>query len=263
MSTPLDTDAYEEWMLGQGLSAKTIRLRKLFAVRVLGDWGTWDQPPSFVSGWLAQYDQWTRRTYQNHLASLYKFLVEVGALESSPVARIRMPPNPAPRPKPLSDVELETVLSSARGNLRAWLLLASKAGLRASEIAKLRGEDVDEFGLTVLGKGSKVERLPLHPEIVRLAQDYPARGWWFPSGQNVPAGHVAGNSVTILVGRHFRAHGIDGSIHRCRHTYGTRLVRAGTQLHVVQSLMRHSSLATTQAYLGVDEEERTAAIARI
>lgn len=252
-------EEYREWLIGQGFSPNTVKSRVILAARVLAEWGTWDQPPTVVASWLALYDQWTRRTYQNHLTSLYAFLVDVEVLRASPVARIRSTPMPDPRPKPLSDVELAAVLGSADGDLRAWLLLASKAGLRAHEVAKLRGEDVDAFGLTVRGKGGKVARLPVHPLLRELAEEYPTAGYWFPAN----GGHVTAQLVTRRVGKHFRAHGVEGGIHRCRHTYGTHLVRAGTPLHVVRDLMRHSSLATTQSYLGVNEEERLAAIASI
>jgi integrase/recombinase XerD len=256
----LEVGQYRDWLTGQGFSGTTVAIRVTLASRLLVEWGTWDQPPTVVASWLSQYDQWTRRTYQNHLTSLYRYLVEVEALRVSPVARIRATPMPDPRPKPLSDADLATVLATADGDLRAWLLLASKAGLRAHEVAKVRGEDVDAFGLTVRGKGGKVARLPVHPLLRELAEEYPAGGYWFPAN----GGHVTAHAVTTRVGKHFRAHGIeDGGIHRCRHTYGTHLVRAGTPIHVVRDLMRHSSLATTQAYLGVNEDERLAAIASI
>ena len=53
---------------------------------------------------------------------------------------------------------------------------------------------------------------------------------------------------------------IEGSIHRCRHYFGTELLRAGVSVRVIQTLMRHESLATTANYLGVDEDERVAAV---
>ena len=57
--------------------------------------------------------------------------------------------------------------------------------------------------------------------------------------------------------------GLPGSIHRFRATYGTNLLRNGENLRVVQELMRHASLATTQHYLGVSEDEKRDAIGRL
>ena len=62
------------------------------------------------------------------------------------------------------------------------------------------------------------------------------------------------------MGKLFTALGISGSIHRVRHVYGTRLLRAGVNIRVVQKLMRHSSLATTATYTAVDESEMRSAI---
>ena len=59
---------------------------------------------------------------------------------------------------------------------------------------------------------------------------------------------------------HMRRHGLSGSLHRCRHTYATTLLRSGVNIRVVQSLMRHESLSSTQAYTAVEDDERTAAV---
>ncbi len=58
----------------------------------------------------------------------------------------------------------------------------------------------------------------------------------------------------------FDALGIEGSIHRCRHVFGTRLLRQGVHIRTVQKLMRHASLSTTANYTAVDEDELRAAI---
>jgi integrase/recombinase XerD len=69
--------------------------------------------------------------------------------------------------------------------------------------------------------------------------------------------------MTMRVSRHFTRLGIDGSSHRNRHLYGTELLRGGANLRVVQELMRHADLTTTVRYLGVDQEEKVAAIRRL
>ena len=56
---------------------------------------------------------------------------------------------------------------------------------------------------------------------------------------------------------------IEGSHHRCRHTYGTSLLAAGANLRVVQELMRHESVTSTQIYTRVTADERREAVARL
>ncbi|MCX6399437.1 MAG: tyrosine-type recombinase/integrase [Propionibacteriales bacterium] len=255
-------EEFREWLVSQGLSTNTIVQRTGFAAARLAEWGTWDVPPTQVASWLTSYDGWSRRTYTAHLRSLYSFLVEQGALAVDPTARIRSVPSPRPRPRPLSSDELARVLGAADGDLLTWLLLGSKGGLRLHEIAKVRGEDVDGRWITIAGKGGVTDRVPLHQALRERVDLYPASGWWFPStysGYGGDHGHISAKWVGRCITDHFRAHGLTGGTHRLRHTYGTMLAK-GTPLHVVQKLMRHSSLATTELYLGVDHGDRMDAI---
>lgn len=252
-------EEYRAWLLGVGMSAYTAKQRVRFAAARLREWGTWDVSPAVVAEWLAQHEGWSRRTYLSHLRSLYAFLVEVGAVPVDPTARIRRGPAPGARPNPLTEFELATLLDAATGNVRTWLLLGSKAGLRRFEIAKVRGEDIRGDFITIHGKGGVVERVPLHRSLQELAAEYPASGWWFPSP--LRAGQpITSSALDQAVRRLFKAHGISGCSHRLRHTFGTQLAANGTPLHVVQKLMRHASLETTQLYLGVDENARSSAI---
>jgi site-specific recombinase XerD len=141
--------------------------------------------------------------------------------------------------------------------VRDWIVLALLAGLRVHEIAKIRGEDVSRDGIYVKGKGGVEAVLPIHPDLWAMAQRYPRRGWWFPSHMG---GHVEGDTISAHVSALFGPLGIDGSTHRLRHVYGTRLLRSGVHVRRVQRLMRHGSLETTALYTAVDEDELQAAI---
>ena len=57
--------------------------------------------------------------------------------------------------------------------------------------------------------------------------------------------------------------GIEGSHHRCRHAYGTALLASGANLRVVQELMRHESVTSTQMYTRVTDDERRRAVERL
>jgi site-specific recombinase XerD len=143
--------------------------------------------------------------------------------------------------------------------------LAAFQGLRAHEIAKFKGEDLDVTAqqITVLGKGRVERTLPLHPLVAEWAEHFPRRGYWFPSRDD-PKGHVRSRSVTSAVAEVLRRAGIPkGAAHRLRHTYATRLVQNGENLRVVQELLRHASLQTTQIYTGVTFEQQRAAGARL
>jgi len=120
------------------------------------------------------------------------------------------------------------------------------------------GEDVTRDWLFVVGKGGQRAHLPTHRQVWTLARTMPRRGFWFPDGEG---GHITSQAVSAAVGRQMRKHGISGSLHRCRHTYATSLLRSGVNVRIVQELMRHSSITSTEAYTAVSDVERASAIA--
>ena len=178
--------------------------------------------------------------------------------DDDPTSSLRRPRQPRSQPRPLTADQAAALLADAAPRAHAYLTLALYAGLRAHEIAKIDGSDVTSEWLYVEGKGGQRAHVPTHPRVWALARDMPPSGPWFPSPKG---GSVDGDAVTHLVGRHMRKHGLSGSIHRARHTYASTLLRAGTNIRVVQTLMRHESITSTQAYTAVDEHERASAIA--
>lgn len=253
------SDQYRSWLTGQLVAPSTLKERVKFFRRISGEIG---DPATItaeqIATFLGQYTGWSRCSYYSALVSAMAFMVETGRREDNPMRDVRRPRQPKPRPRPLTAQETTLLLAAAVGHWQTWIMLALLAGLRSHEIAKIRGEDVTQSHLYVLGKGGKAALLPTHPSIWLLAQHYPREGWWFPT--HSAAGHVTAHTVTLRTGELFRALGMTGSIHRLRATYATNLRRNGVDLKVIQELMRHDSLSATEHYLGVDEDERAAAI---
>lgn len=261
---------YGEWLRGRGLSERTIAARLNIYQSRLDDWTAFDTvPPDKIATWLNQYSGWTKYTYFRHLTSIYDWMVELEQTGRNPMRHMKAPAPPRGRAKPLTEAQLAAALLAANTRTRTFIMLGYLAGLRAFEIAKFHGRDIDEQDLRVVGKGGVDDTLPTHPLLWELAQHYPVSGYWFPplNRLGIPrgygAGHVGSQRVTADVGALFRSLGIRGATHRARHTYGTQLLRGGANLRVVQELMRHRSLATTALYLGVDGDERVDAIGRL
>ena len=260
---------YTAWMRSWGASEATIRSRVSVARSRLSAWGLDGFTSENAQAWLGRtlsergepLSRWSRSTYFAHLSDLCAWLVATGRIAESPIEGMRKPTRPKSLPRPLSIDEEHVVLTQATGRQRAWLLLARLEGLRAHEIAKIRGEDVTAQSVYVEGKGGVRASLPTHPDVWDLAQDYPRRGYWFPSVKR-PGEPVAGATVSNYTGKFFHDLGIEGSIHRVRHSFGTGLLRQGENLRTVQRLMRHSSLATTETYLQVLDDELSAAVLR-
>lgn len=217
--------------------------------------------PAEISIWLGRpgYATWSRATYFGHLRSYYRYATEFGLVSDDPMLRMRRPKAGKTVPRPLSPFQVGAVLAAANPDVKAWLILGLYAGLRSHEIAKIRGEDVDVDQLFVFGKGEQSAYVPCHRLVWEQALTRPRYGWWFPTKS--AGGHVTSAGVSGVTSRLFTTYGIEGSIHRCRHTFGTQLLRAGVNIRIVQTLMRHESLASTQIYTAVDEPERRDAIA--
>lgn len=255
-------EGFAAWLRSWGAAERTIADRTTIARAFARDVPTFPHcTPDQISAWLGRdgLSQWSRVTYFSHLHSAFQWAAEAGHIETSPMSGMRRPRQPKQRPRPLTPAETARILLAATPQEAAWIKLALYAGLRAHEIAKFRGEDIEGEALFVRGKGGKDAFLPMHSEIAALAAQYPARGWWFPSSRS-ERGHVSRVRVTTAVSALMSSLGIDGGIHRCRHTFGTSLLRSGANVRVVQTLMRHESLATTQGYLEVVEDERRAAV---
>jgi len=99
--------------------------------------------------------------------------MENEVLAVDPMARMRRPHVAQGKPRPLTPAQVDLLLTASRGNrnanVGAWLTLGLYAGLRAHEIAKIRGEDVTEDTIYVRGKGGVDAEIPTHPVVWALA----------------------------------------------------------------------------------------------
>lgn len=187
-----------------------------------------------------------------------------GRIGADPARSLRAPSGGGRLPRVLSQGELSTLLDGPasspldRRDL-AVLELLYAAGLRVSELCGLDRDDVDLRGrtVTVLGKGSKQRRLPIHEAAAA------ALGDWLEHGRN----EMDGPPEAVFVNRRGARLGprdvrriLDRRAaspthpHALRHTYATHLLDGGADLRVVQELLGHSSLATTQVYTHVSKE---------
>jgi integrase/recombinase XerD len=204
----------------------------------------------------------TRVTYFRHATSWFSWLEETERIKRSPMRGMRRPKVPRGTPHPVDTELLGRAIEAATGELRAWLILGAYQGLRVSEIARFRGEQIRGRELRVTGKGGVTAVLPVHPLVAELAQQYPGRGHWFPALQALSARpHRAPSTITTAVGKHLQALGGTGTPHSLRHWFGTEVLEAsGGNLRTAQQLLRHASVATTEVYTRVRDANRTAAV---
>ncbi|PII81554.1 hypothetical protein BMH32_04730 [Leucobacter sp. OLJS4] len=203
----------------------------------------------------------TRRTERGALIAFYACMVADGYLHSNPAEGLPVVRVPKGQPRPFSAEQVAVMLESgAYRRTRAMIMLGYHQGFRVSQIARVRGDDIDlaERTFSTVSKGGKPGLLPLHPEVAELALDMPRTGWWFPArdGSDRP---IRGSSVTDLITKAIRRSGITDprlTPHSLRHGFGSGLVEQGVDIRVVQELMLHEDLSTTQIYTQVSRKRK-------
>lgn len=262
-----DTDiltAFADYQRGKGLRPRTIENRQSLLAslarhtrRPLLEISTIDMRRHLGRG----IKQTTMQTERDAYVALYRFLKDEGLRTDDPTERLASVRAPRGRPRPYTQEQIDALLASgAYKRTRAMILLACYQGLRRSEIAAVHGLHIDRDARTIRvpeGKGGTAETLPLHPTIHELAVDMPTDDWWFPA-RNGRDGHIHPGAVSDLMRRAKERAGISGDRltgHSLRHSFGTSLVKGGADLRTVQRLMRHASLATTQIYTLIDDDQ--------
>ena len=204
--------------------------------------------------------------------TFHRFAVREGLTEDDPTAGVVRPRLPRALPHPLTVEEVATILEAPRPEEppglrdRAILELLYGAGLRVSELTGLDVDDLDveAAAVRVLGKGAKEREVP----IGRMARDaidaYLTRGRPAFAGPrsraalflNTRGGRLTRQSCARLLETYAHAAGIRRRVtpHDLRHSFATHLLEGGADVRVVQELLGHASVATTQIYTLVTTE---------
>lgn len=205
---------------------------------------------------------WTRSTYWNALRAWGRYLIEFGHRADDLTKGIPRPKSPDPVARPITDEAVSLLLSAKLSpRAHAYVRLALFAGLRVHEIAHLRAEDFDLAAgwLIVTGKGGRSAPVPIHAELVKLAERMPQTSWWFPSYTD-PTRPVCAGAVSTTIKAALRMVGSTATAHQLRDTYATRVQRQCKDLRVTQTLLRHRSVRSTQKYTGVSDDDMQAAM---
>jgi len=214
------------------------------------------------------------RSSARQLSSLrrfYRYLVREGRLTEDPSARIEAPKLGRALPKSLTEAEVEALLSAPSVDDplglrdRAMLELLYATGLRVSELVGLELTQVNlrQGVVRVVGKGSKERLVPMGDEAVAWLEDYLREAR--PQLQKAPVDALfltrRGEAMSrqafwYLIKRHALRMGIRKALspHTLRHAFATHLLNHGADLRVVQMLLGHSDLSTTQIYTHIARE---------
>ncbi len=155
---------------------------------------------------------------------------------------------PQSLPKPIEEVYIDEVLEKATVEEKLLVSMLYGLGLRISELASLKLEDIKSEWVQAYGKGNKVRELPLLPSIrdlleVYLAQAQPKK-YLFEKG-NAPLNAA---QLRYKLTKLFKASGIKATPHQLRHSFATHLLNHGARIADVSELLGHETMATTQVY---------------
>lgn len=210
--------------------------------------------------------------------TFYHYLVVDGYLEVDPTELLESPHLPKHLPEYLTTEEVDRLeaaidLTSAEGHRnRAIIEVFFSCGLRVSELVELKLSNLflNERFMRVVGKGSKERLVPISQRAVSELE------LWFDDRRqmrikpgeddyvflNRRGHHLTRTMILIMVKRLGEAAGIKKTLspHTLRHSFATALLRGGADLRVIQVLLGHADIATTEIYTHMDDESLRQAV---
>ena len=211
------------------------------------------------------------------LKGFFRYLLREKKIQSDPLAWISTPKQEKPLPAFLSVDDVFLLLGGIQGDSlltirdRAILETLYSTGVRVSELVGLDWNDVDfQLGIIrVVGKGSKERIVPIGEMALKALRNYgdeQAIKWRRAAKGEAPVflnhrgGRITTRSVARVVEKYLKAAGIAVHMgpHGLRHTFATHLLNGGADLRVIQEMLGHASLSTTQRYTHLNLDQLTA-----
>jgi integrase/recombinase XerD len=204
------------------------------------------------------------------LRIFFRFLTARARIPSDPAEKLPLPRLPQTLPQPLSQHQITELVGAPAGDSplevrdRALLELLYACGLRIAEACGVRLENLDKEGgvIRVTGKGNKTRLIPVGRAALDALKTYLSSAR--PKLVSPKSGgeiflSVRGHALTPariwqLVRHYAKIAGIEESIHphQLRHSFATHLLAGGADLRIIQEMLGHASIATTQIYTHVD-----------
>jgi integrase/recombinase XerD len=253
-----DLTSLARWLESQGtslLAATRIELLGFIAARVEGG-----ARPRSTARQLSSFRRF------------YRFMVREALIEVDPTAQIAMPKIGRSLPKSLSEAEVDALLEAPTvadplGHRdRTMLEVLYATGLRVSELVSLKHNQVNltQGVMRVVGKGNRERLIPLGDEAVGWLQQFMQgprveillerqTDYLFPTRRG---DRMTRQAFWHIIKRYSKKAGVEKELspHTLRHAFATHLLNHGADLRVVQMLLGHSDLSTTQIYTHVARE---------
>ena len=259
-----DLIAYQRWLAQRGLTIATVTTGDL--IDYVAELRASDAATTSIARKLAA------------IRTLHRYLAIEQLRPDDPTSRLDGVKVPSGIPKPLSEAQVGSLLDAVTGNAplerrdRALLELLYATGARISEVVGLKVGDIDfdESLVRLFGKGSKERIVPYGTAAAAALED-----WFSPSGRarlvperwkrrddaeavflNQRGGRLSRQGAWLVIHKYGDRAGIRDHLspHVLRHSCATHLLDHGADLRIVQEMLGHASISTTQVYTRVSQE---------
>jgi integrase/recombinase XerC len=273
----------------RGLSPHTLRAQEIDLKKALqyareNAWESWDVTVRQIRGFVASLaemglDPTTQSRTLSTIRTFYDWMWQEGLITRNPTIGIRNPKESKKLPHFLSEADIHTLLDLPHPKnfheARTLCLIETlyATGLRVSELANLNLQDIQKKDqiLLVLGKGGKERMVPFHKralsslviylsfraEVLRNTKGTLTNAVFI----NTKGTRLSTTTIRHLLSKLIIAKGVDNKIspHGLRHSFATHLLNKGMDLRIIQELLGHASLSTTQRYthLGIEDLSKT------
>ncbi len=197
--------------------------------------------------------------------SFYKFLASHKNIENAQVMAVKSIKNTGFAPKSLTSSQMQEVLTNIKSkldnknNIQQYVIfiLLYGLGLRVSEVANLKYQDITSENLIITGKGNKQRKLPIPDFIKKALKLLPVASSDDYLFLTKTGKQISPRSIQLMVQKTRNILGLPSYFtpHSFRHSFATHLLEQGVDIRMVQELLGHSSLSTTQRYLAVNSQD--------
>lgn len=253
------TTRYAEWLAQKGYTYNSVKVFHLY---------------EYLAHLRERYSPNTIKQTATALITFYRWCVDVELIDHDPTLKLKRPRVPEQIQPVAARSYVQHMLNKI--NLYTWLdyrdkliiqILAS-TGLRVSECTNLRVQNVDMEGrrFAVVGKGGKIRYQPFPAELVEPLQEWldrwrppiPGVEWLFFSA--TPRGSVRGAITTQAVRNALRKRAEDAALdwvppHGYRRGFAVDMLKHGASTRLIQKLLGHASIQTTERYLNLSPDE--------
>ena len=203
------------------------------------------------------------------IREFYKFLISEKIINENPAKYLELPKKEKNLPKFLTKEEIDLLISNAGDirnslRLRTMIELLYASGIRVSELCEIQIKSIMKDKILIHGKGSKERIVPIHYKAqeaiekwIKISKEkYPDSKYLFPS--TGISGHITRDAFFKLLKKCAILSGIDPnrvSPHVLRHSFASHLLSGGANLRVIQTILGHEDIATTQIYTHLDSKK--------